>query len=106
MPPRIVKSYDARRDLLEHFISIGRHNVTAAERFLNVTERAFELLAQMPELGTLVGIRNPALSELRYLTLRRRFRRFVIYYRPLPDGIEVVRVLHSSQDAERLFESQ
>ena len=67
-------------------------------------QQALELLAEMPELGTLRGLQNPSVSDLRYWTLRRKFRDYVIYYRPLPDGIEVVRVLHSSQDAERLFE--
>jgi toxin ParE1/3/4 len=28
------------------------------------------------------------------------FRRYVIYYVPLPDGVDVVRVLHSTRDVD------
>ena len=28
------------------------------------------------------------------------FRRYVIFYLPLPDGIDVVRVLHSARDVD------
>jgi hypothetical protein len=40
--------------------------------------------------------------ELRVWPIRR-FRSFLIYYRPIRNGIEVVRVLHAAQDAERIF---
>jgi toxin ParE1/3/4 len=32
-----------------------------------------------------------------------RFRRCVIFYQPLDDGIDVVRVLHSARDTDAAF---
>ena len=32
-----------------------------------------------------------------------RFERFLIFYRPAPECIEILRVLHSSQDLDALF---
>lgn len=32
------------------------------------------------------------------------FGRYVVFYMPLPDGIDVVRVLHGSRDIDALFE--
>jgi toxin ParE1/3/4 len=34
----------------------------------------------------------------------RGFERYLIFYRPTDDGIDVVRVLHGSRDIESLFE--
>ena len=35
--------------------------------------------------------------------LDREFRKYVILYRPLDDGIEVIRVVHGSRDIAGLF---
>jgi plasmid stabilization system protein ParE len=32
------------------------------------------------------------------------FGRYVVFYEPLPDGIDVVRVLHGSRDIDHVFE--
>jgi toxin ParE1/3/4 len=99
---RIVKSPDAERDLEELGYDLAQHSLAASGRFLTAMERAMDLLAQMPELGSPCNFRRPALRGLR-MWVPRRFRRYVIYYRSLPDGIEVIRILHGSQDAERLL---
>jgi plasmid stabilization system protein ParE len=35
----------------------------------------------------------------------RGFEKHVIFYRPIANGIEVVRVLHASRDLEAMFET-
>jgi toxin ParE1/3/4 len=102
MTPRIDRRYEADRDLEAHAFYIARRNPAAAERFLNASEEALGLLAEFPELGSPCSFKNPAWSNLRSWALRR-FRNYVIYYRPLPEGIEVVRVLHGAQDVEHVF---
>jgi toxin ParE1/3/4 len=57
----------------------------------------------MPLLGGLWEGRNPAFAEMRTWPIRR-FKNYIIYYRPIPTGIEVIRVLHGAQDVERIFE--
>ena len=39
---------------------------------------------------------------MRYFRVRG-FESYVIFYRPLSDGIEVVRVLHGAQDLENML---
>ena len=34
----------------------------------------------------------------------RGFENFLIFYRPIEDGIEVIRVLHGAREIERVFE--
>jgi toxin ParE1/3/4 len=54
-------------------------------------QERFEVLANHPQMGRL----RPELSEkLRSWNVHR----FVIFYFPISDGIEVARVLHSAMD--------
>jgi toxin ParE1/3/4 len=36
----------------------------------------------------------------------RGFERYLIFYRPIPDGIEVIRVLHGARDIDTIFERE
>ena len=102
MPPRVTKSAKARRDLLEHFVYLGRDSVAAARRFLKAADKAMESLARMPEMGGLWDSRNPALAGLRIWSIRK-FKNYLIFYRPVPEGIEVLRVLHGARDIDTLL---
>lgn len=105
MPARVTKSRQARRDLREHFVYIGRDSVAAARRFLKAADKAMERLAWMPEMGSPWGSNNPALAGLRIWSIHK-FENYLIFYRPLPDGIEVVRVLHGARDIDSLLEGE
>jgi toxin ParE1/3/4 len=102
---RVVKRPEALNDLEEIQVAIGRNSMMAAERFLIAAERAFELLASMPELGGRSESAHPILSKLRIWPIHR-FRKYLILYRPLANGIEVVRVVHGARDIEALFRIQ
>ena len=94
----IRKLRPARRDLVDIFYHYARNgSVTTARRFLAETEATLHRLAGMPGLGTLYEPSEPAYAGLRYF-LVSRFRMYVIFYRPIPDGIEVLRVLHGARD--------
>jgi toxin ParE1/3/4 len=100
---RVVKRPEALSDLEEIQVAIGRNSLMAAERFSIEAERAFELLASMPELGGRSESDHPVLAGLRIWPIRR-FRKYLILYRALTNGIEVVRVVHGARDIEGLFE--
>lgn len=102
MPRRIRKSNEARRDLREHFLYLARLNVTLARRFLRAFDNAVEQLVEMPEMAGRWEPLHPGPEELRVWTIRR-FPNYLIFYRIIADGIEVVRVLHGAQDIERLL---
>jgi toxin ParE1/3/4 len=76
--------------------------LAVALRFVDNAERAFEQLCTMPKLGPFLG-----LDEFTYEDIRRwhidGFDRLMILYRETADGIEVVRVLHSSRDIVALL---
>jgi toxin ParE1/3/4 len=51
----------------------------------------------MPGMGAHYDHDHPALAELPYFTVSR-FPKYLIFYRAVSDGIQVVRVLHGARD--------
>lgn len=58
-----------------------------------------EILAQNPYIGR---IRDELLPELRSFP----FRNYLIFYFPLTNGIDVVRILYGRRDIERIFQEE
>jgi toxin ParE1/3/4 len=92
----------ADRDLDEHAAFIARDNLDASRRFYDAAAQAFEQLAMMPEMGSPRIFRNPALADLRLWRIPG-FERHLIFYRPIQDGIEVIRVLHAARDIDGIL---
>ena len=95
MRPRVIISPKARRDL----IAIGRYTEkqwgnTQRKKYLEQLRTRFEKLAQHPSSGR----RRDELPEAPW---GYHEGRHVIFYRPLADGIEIVRILHDSMDFSR-----
>ena len=85
--PRIVRSPRAREDLIELWTHIAADNPSAADRMLDRIEAKRRRRADTPRLGRA----RPDIAEgLRLFPIRR----YVVLYRELPDGIEIVRVVH------------
>ena len=100
---RVIKRAPAKLDLIDHFVFLGENaSVEVAKRFIQSANTAFEELAQMPEMGAARTFRNPRFASVRMWPVRG-FERFLIFYRPLKDGIEVLRVVHGARDIENLF---
>ena len=94
---RILRTSQAHLDLIEMGLYLARDNPAAADRLLDAIDAACRLLAANPELGRL----RPELApEVRSFPVRGR----VIFYRPIPDGIQVLRVLHGARDIPAQFE--
>ena len=102
--PRVIKRVAAKRDLTDHFVFLGENaSVEVARRFLHACNVSFETVARMPQLGTQRKFRNPRFSSVR-VWLVKGFERYLIFYRPLADGVEILRVIHGARDIERLFQ--
>jgi len=63
-----------------------------------------ERLARMPEMGGFWESSNPTLAGMRVWAIHK-FQNYLIFYRAVSEGIEVVRVLHGARDIERILES-
>jgi toxin ParE1/3/4 len=102
MSRRINRHELAKRDLAEHAEYIRRDNPRAALRFLEASEKAFELLAAMPAMGGLEEDMRPELAGLRCWPIHG-FGKYLVFYLPFEDGIEVIRVLHGSRDIKAIL---
>ena len=104
MRPRVRRRTLANRDLVEHFAYFGEHaSVEMAERFLKAAEFAFEELARMPSMGGQHTFPNPRFKGLCKWQVPG-FQNYLIFYFPLEDGVDVVRVLHGARELEALFD--
>ena len=102
MGSTITKTPQARRDLLELADYIARDSLDAAERFLDAAEAAVQLLASSPELGTLCEFRSPEAADIRMRSIGG-FENYVVFYRPLGNGVDVIRVIHGARDIRAIF---
>ncbi len=101
---KIVKSNAAKTDLDNLAVYLQQQgSPELAVRFLRSANQTFEQLASMPGLaGHWETASNPTLADLRVWQVKG-FPNHLIFYREIPDGIEVIRVLHGSQDIEGVF---
>ena len=104
MPDRIDKTDLATRDIEElaaYFLAEA--GTAVALRFVDHAEHAFHQLSLMPKMGALLGFENPAIADVRRWHIQG-FPRLLILYRPLPDGIQVIRVMDAARDITALFD--
>ena len=100
---RIEKRSPAHQDLRRQALYLADEAGPAiATRFLEASEKAFATLAKMPGMGRIRRFPHPELGGLRSWAIPG-FERYLIFYRALPDGIEVIRVLHGMRDLDRIF---
>ena len=92
--PNILITPAAEKDLINLWVHIARDNRTAADKVYEAAEQTFVTLASMPNIGTLYQPRRARLEGVRFFPVKQ-FRKYIIYYRANPDGIEIIRVLHA-----------
>jgi toxin ParE1/3/4 len=68
-----------------------------ADRFFVQTQATFARLARRPGIGTPYESDEPLYSDVRYFPVSR-FSAYLVFYRPVPGGIDVLRVLHGARD--------
>ena len=93
---------NAESDAAEIVSYIADDNPEAAQRFRKALQETGELLLDMPHIGSMRVSDRPALKDIRVVPVRD-FDRYFIFYRPVNDGIEIVRLLHGARDYPALF---
>ena len=97
--PQANISISAEADLAEIWAYISRDNPDNANLFIDRVYRSCrDELASNPHLGR---VREELSQGLRSLV----FERYVIFYHPILDGVEFIRVLHGMRDIESIFDS-
>ena len=92
----IQRTTQAEEDLIDIWIYIAQDNPGAADRVLDDIDERFHALADNPSMGRL---RPDIAPELRYFTVGK----YLILYRTVQDGVQIVRVIHGARDLPHLF---
>jgi toxin ParE1/3/4 len=94
--PRIARTKACDADLFDISVYIARDNAASADALINTFHAKFQLLADFPSMGR----RRPELGE----SIRSEpVGNYLIFYRPIRDGIQILRVLHGNRNLRRIF---
>jgi toxin ParE1/3/4 len=100
---RITQRPAARRDLIQHFLYLAEHaGLETAERFRQAAQHTYEELADMPQIGAPGKVPQGRFAGVRMWRVRG-FEHYLIFYRPLADGVQIERVIHAAQDYQRIL---
>jgi toxin ParE1/3/4 len=77
--------------------------IETADRFLAAADATSAMLAHQPGIGVRAFVTRPELQGMRQFPISDGFDRTLIFYFPLKDGIDLVRVVHASRDLHRLL---
>jgi toxin ParE1/3/4 len=86
----------ADQDLVQISTYIAHDNPTAAFRWLDEMQAVCDVLAAQPGIGQQVQTKR--LGRVR----RHAVGNYLIYYRPVSDGIEILHVVHGARDQDRI----
>ena len=95
---RCVVTGPAKQDLKEINGYIARFNRIAARRLQEKIKIQCKQLATFPNMGR---NRDDLLSDLRSFPVED----YLIFYRQIPNGVEIVRIVSGYRDLEALFSS-
>lgn len=99
MASEIQIQSQARSDIVNLAVYIGRDNAGAANRFLDATDKTFAILAQQPLLGAKYATKNPRLDGMRVFRVKK-FPNHLAFHFARENEIQVVRVLHGGRDLD------
>lgn len=96
---RVTRRPLAAADILDIWDYIAEDSLDQADRWVDKLDEQFRLIATQPLMGR---ARHELAADLRSFP----FGRYVIFYAPVADAIDVVRVLHSARDVDAVFDDQ
>jgi toxin ParE1/3/4 len=94
---RIERTRESKRDYEGILDYIAADNPSAAEKLIRTFDSKLSDYAEQPRMGTL---REEYGKDIRSFPVGN----YIIYYRPIRDGIELIRVLHAHRDHRRIFD--
>ena len=93
---RVTRRPQAELDILEIWEFIAGDSVAAADTWVDELDEKMALWATQPMMGRARDELAPGIRSL-------AFGRYVVFFEPLADGIDVVRVMHGARDIDNTF---
>ena len=95
--PNLIVDDLARDDVVRIAATIAEENLAAALRFYDTASKAFAFLSENPGAGPKFDPPIKSLPNLRFWPITRN-RNYLVFYRELPDGAQIVRVIHGARN--------
>jgi toxin ParE1/3/4 len=102
MMPRLIVHERAVDDVTEIANFIAEQHLGAALRFYDAAQAAFAFLSENPGAGPAFDPPLPADETLRFWPITR-YRNYLVIYRPVDQGVQVLRVLQGARDIRSMF---
>ena len=96
MTPGVTRTAEAEEDLIAIWVYVAADDPDAADRLLDRVDKACAQLAEFPDMGTSHDEIRPGLRLF-------AVRNYLILYRRIDSGIEIVRVIHGARQWRNLF---
>jgi toxin ParE1/3/4 len=93
---RVTRRPLAAADILDIWLYIAEDSIEQADRWVDRLDEKLRLLATQPLMGR---AREELAAGLRSFP----FGRYVIFYVPIDQGVDVVTVLHGARDIDAVF---
>ena len=94
--PRLLRTEQAQQDLEGILDYLDTQSTEAADRFADKFDRTCALYSDHPQMGTSA---EAYATDLRHFTVWN----YAIFYRPIAEGIELIRIIHGARDIPNLF---
>jgi toxin ParE1/3/4 len=94
--PRLVRTRQARDDVIEIWEYIARDNTVAADSVLRKLDETMRRLVENPLIGASQETVRPGLRSF-------PVGKYAIFYELNSDGITIIRVLHGARDWQDLL---
>ena len=89
--PCILRTRESRRDYDEIWGYVAARDLTAADRLVDHFDATLKIIAFAPNIGRKVEELAPNLRSF-------PIGSYLIFYRPIEDGIQLIRVVHGARD--------
>jgi toxin ParE1/3/4 len=101
---RVLKREAAKGDLVSQWVWYAENaGIEVADRFLRAADDTLNMLSTQPESGASFFALKPELRGMRRFPVSDGFEKILLFYFPLRDGVDLVRVVHGSRDLEMLL---
>ena len=93
---RITRRPEAEADVIDIWGFIAEDSIPEADRWVDRLDERVQLWATQPMIGRARDELAPGLRSM-------AFGRYIVFFEPIHDGIDIVRVLHGSRDIDVFF---
>jgi len=103
---RVRITPQAERDIDGEVVYLAEEaDPETAIRFFEAAHETFRALLAMPGMGRMRTLNNPRLADIRQWPVSS-FEKYLIFYRGVSTGIDIVRVLHGARDIDRVLDEE